>query len=234
MPEVKIPLTGGTMPAWLAVPSTPASVPGVVVLHDIFGMSQDNRNQADWLAEAGFLALAPDLYHRGGKLHCIRAVIRELMARSGAAFDDVEASRSWLEGQPGCNGKVGVIGFCMGGGFALLLISGKGFSAASINYGGKLPADFESFLDTACPVVGSYGAQAKWEQGVADDLARALDKALIPNDMKEYPDAGHGFMNQHGTFLLKLLRIRAVGYNEPATMDARRRITAFFHAHLDS
>jgi carboxymethylenebutenolidase len=94
MPEVKIPLTGGTMPAWLAVPSTPASVPGVVVLHDIFGMSQDNRNQADWLAEAGFLALAPDLYHRGGKLHCIRAVIRELMARSGAAFDDVEASRS--------------------------------------------------------------------------------------------------------------------------------------------
>ena len=234
MLEVKIPLPGGTMPAWLAVPSTPASVPGVVVLHDIFGMSQDNRNQADWLAEAGFLALAPDLYHRGGKLHCIRAVIRELMARSGAAFDDVEAARAWLLAQSNCNGKVGVIGFCMGGGFALLLISGKGFSAASINYGGKLPTDFESFLDTACPVVGSYGAQAKWEQGVADDLARALDKALIPNDVKEYPDAGHGFMNQRGTFLLKLLRIRAVGHNEPATMDARRRITAFFHAHLDS
>jgi hypothetical protein len=83
------------------------------------------------------------------------------MARSGAAFDDVEASRSWLEGQPGCNGKVGVIGFCMGGGFALLLISGKGFSAASINYGGKLPTDFESFLDTACPVLAAIRKRRK-------------------------------------------------------------------------
>ena len=233
MPDVHIPTPRGQMPAWLAAPSTLAPVPGVVVLHDIYGMSQDHRNQADWLAEAGFLAISPDLYYRGGLLFCLRSVIRDLLAGAGPAFDDVEAARAWLLSQPNCNGKAGVIGFCMGGGFAMLLVSGHGFSAASINYGGKLPPDVDNFLKTACPVVGSYGALSKWEQGDADRLEQALQRALVPHDVKEYADAGHSFMNNHGAFVFKLLRFTGIGYNEPAAMDARRRITAFFHKHLD-
>jgi carboxymethylenebutenolidase len=235
MPDVLIPTPRGQMPAWLAVPPGPVPSPSVVVLHDVFGMSRDHRNQANWLAEAGFTALSIDLYYKGGLLLCLRSVIRDLMARSGAAFDDVEAARNWLLAQPNSNGKVGVIGFCMGGGFALLLASGHGFSAASVNYGGKLPKDVDDFLKTACPVVGSYGGQAKWEQGVADELQRALERALVPHDVKEYPDAGHSFMNKHrGYGFVKVLRYKAVGYDETATMDARRRIIAFFHTHLGS
>jgi len=232
MPEVLIPTPRGQMPAWFAVPSATSPTPGVVVLHDIGGMSQDHRNQANWLAEAGFLALSIDLYYKGGLLLCLRSVIRDLIARSGPAFDDVEATRAWLLAQPNCNGKAGVIGFCMGGGFAMLLVSGHGFSAASINYGGKLPPDVDEFLKTACPVVGSYGGLAKWEQGHADELQRALERALVPHDVKEYLDAGHSFMNNHHSFFLKILRFAGIGYSEPAAMDARRRISAFFHTHL--
>ena len=232
MPDIVVPTPRGEMPCYLAVPPKPGSMPGVVVLHDVLGMSQDHRNQADWLAQAGFLALAVDLYYMGGKLTCIREVIRDLTARTGPAFDDVEAARTWLAAQPGCSGKTGVIGFCMGGGFALLLISGHGFSVASVNYGGPLPKDFDDFLHAACPVVGSYGGMARWERGVADQLRTALDRALVPNDCKEYPDAGHAFMNQHGKFVMKLLRFTGIGYNEAATMDARSRIVAFFHRHL--
>ena len=136
-----------------------------------------------------------DLYYTGNKFLCIRKVIRELMARTGPAFDDVEAARAWLLGQPKCNGRVGVIGFCMGGGFALLLASGHGFNAASVNYGGPLPADVDDFLSTACPMVVSYGGQARWERGVAHILEQKLQRALIPHDVVEYPNAGHSFMN---------------------------------------
>lgn len=232
MSDVVVATGRGEMRCYLAVPPGTDSAPGVIVLHDVGGMSQDHRNQADWLASAGFLALAVDLYYRGGLVRCIRSIARDLMARTGPAFDDVESCRAWLAAQPRCTGRIGVVGFCMGGGFALLLVSGHGFSAASINYGGKLPPDIDSFLNAACPVIGSYGARSPWEKNVADELERVLTRALVVHDVKEYPEAGHSFMNDKHQFWFKLLRFTGIAYNEPATMDARKRIASFFHIHL--
>ena len=170
MGDITIPVNSGDLPVFVAIPEQVSPWPGVVVLHDAGGMKEDLRNQTRWLAREGFLAAAPNLYFRGPMMKCLFAIARDLKARRGPTYDDVEAVRAWLVRQQGCTGKIGVIGFCMGGGVALLLAPGYGFGAASVNYGGPLPNDAETFLARACPIVASYGARDHWNRGVAQKL----------------------------------------------------------------
>ena len=234
MSDITIPVNGGDLPVFAAVPEQRAPWPGVVVLHDVGGLQEDIRNQARWLADEGFLAAAPNLYFRGPMMKCVFAIARDLKARRGQTYDDVEAVRSWLVRHEGCTGKIGVIGFCMGGGIALLLAPGSGFAAAGVNYGGPLPEDANAFLSRACPIVGSYGAKDRWNRGVAQRLEQTLTTACIAHDVKEYPDAGHSFLNHPASWWFKALRVIDIGYDAPAAEDARKRIVAFFKQHLSS
>jgi carboxymethylenebutenolidase len=229
MPAVTLP---GEVKAHLATPPVGAGPwPGVVVLHESFGLNDDIRQQADRLAAAGYLAAAPDLFSDGGRLRCLRATFRAVMSGRGKAFDDIEAARSWLAGHDDCTGRVGVIGFCLGGGFALLTAA-RGFAASAPNYA-HLPKDLDGALDGACPVVASYGGRDKTLRGTAAKLEAGLERAGVEHDVREYPEAGHSFLNRHdlgpgGA----ILRVAGIGYHEPSAEHAWGRILRFFEAHL--
>jgi carboxymethylenebutenolidase len=237
MPDLPYPGDGGMVHGHLAVPGGVGAVPpperwpGVVVIHEAFGLTEGIRQQADRLASQGYLAFAPDLY--GGKswIRCVRGVTQQLRAKSGPAFTAIESARAWLASRPDCSGTTGVIGFCMGGGFALLCAPRDGFAAVSVNYG-EIPADAESFLEGACPIIGSFGARDPMGTTPPNRLQQALDTLGVPHDIKIYPDAGHHFMTKAPAPLAPLAGAARRGYHESAAEDSWRRIFAFFDEHL--
>ena len=231
MNEVSISTPHHQLKSYLATPKGEGPWPAVIVLHDIFGLTDVTRQHADWLAEQGYLAVAPDLFSWGGRLRCIRALMMDLSAGKGAAFDDVDTVRQWLEGRQDCTGKSGVIGFCATGKFAILLAAGHGFSASATNYG-PLPNDIDAIMGGACPVVASYGGSDWTLKGAATRLKGALERNDIEHDVKEYPDAGHSFLDDYKGLIGVLGVIIGASYKDKEAADARSRILAFFARHL--
>lgn len=217
--------------AHLAEPTGDARAPGVVVLHEVYGLNADIRAHTDRLAAEGYLALAPDLYSGpGGRARCVVATLRSMAGGTGQAYDDIDAARQWLAGHPRSNGTVGVLGFCMGGGFALAMAP-RGFAAAAPCYG-TVPNDAETTLAGACPVVASYGADDRMLRNHAARLRTALEHLDVPHDVKEYPHASHSFLNRHSGIPSVLDRVMRTGYRPEAADDAWSRILAFFDEHL--
>ena len=231
MPPISLPRGDGST-AYLARPDRhPAPWPGVVVIHELTGLNDDIRRQSDRLAEAGYLALAPDLFRGRAAVRCLRATFRALGSGHGPAVDDILAGQAWLRDNDECTGRVGIIGFCMGGGFALLLTD-RGFDVCSVNYG-PLPKDAEDVFGGACPIVASYGRKDRLFGDVPATLEPMLTELGVDHDVRLYPDAGHSFINRHRLGPVAApLRAAGVGHHEASAEDAWVRILRFFDRHL--
>jgi carboxymethylenebutenolidase len=229
MTTIEIDTPAGRIDALLGLPAGEGPWPGVVVIHDGFGHGPDKQAISDRIAQAGYVALTPNMYARGGRVRCITRVMRELLTKRGRALDDILAARDHLQSMPECVGRVGIAGFCMGGGFALIM-SPKGFGASAPFYGTPLPRNLSETLDGACPIVASFGGRDPLGRGAANKLRETTAAKNITADIKAYPEAGHGFANELPG--QPLLRVAGFGYHRATADDAWSRVFAFFGEHL--
>lgn len=220
---------GFAMSAYISRPKAQAKAPGILFIYEAFGMNDEMIRIADELADEGYVVLLPDLFDRGSWFSCVRQAMKDLKAGQGRGVQDLVQARNWLAQQDYVESeRIGVMGLCMGGGFALLL--GKtGLFQVSAPFYGQVPEK----LDGICPVVASYGGQDKMLVKDAQRLERELPALGIPYDMKIYPQAGHSFMNRPANGLVRLLGgAMGAGYQPDAAADAKQRLVRFLKAHL--
>lgn len=229
MTTIQIDTSDGPIDALLGLPSTEGPWPGIVVIHDALGYGPDKEAISQRIRQGGFIALTPNLYSRGGRARCITRVMRELLTKRGRTLDDILAARDHLQAMPESTGRVGIAGFCMGGGFALIM-SPNGFGASAPFYGTPLPRNLSETLDGACPIVASFGRRDPLGIGAPEQLRKTAGAKNIVADIKVYPGAGHSFANKLPG--QPLLRVAGFGYNRAAADDAWARVFSFFSEHL--
>lgn len=229
---------GRSMRALLELPETSAPTggwPAVVVIHDIFGFSPDLQRIARRFADSGYAALAPALFDGAGAPPlCVARTLRDMSHGEGPAFERLDQARSFLAARPEiAAGRIGVTGFCMGGGFALAWAARGGLKVCAPYYG-RVPGRTES-LGRICPVVAGYGERDAPLLSHVRRLERYLEETGVPHDVKLYPGVGHSYMNDHGNgpmaAILRRLPMHAA-YDENAAEDSWRRMLDFLAKHL--
>lgn len=227
--DVEIPGEGGSTPAFALLPE--GATRGVVVLHEIFGRQPEIARVVERFAALGYAAVAPDLFHGRSKPGCIREALRTIRTGTGPFAEKTRAARTWLCEQAGLDAsQVGLIGFCLGGGFALAF--GQGFGAVSTNYG-DLPPD--ELLGQLGPTIGCYGGRDRIFGKNGPRLERRLTALGVPVETHTYPEIGHSFLTDGhhpiGHFLSR--PYFHIEYRPEVAEAAWQKILAFLERHLD-
>lgn len=212
------------LPAYHARPAEGFRSPAVVIVHELFGINDNIRDITRRFAEAGYAALAVDLMAYGNRKLCILRLFAALAVRpfSNRALQEIQLGLRWLQARPDVDSSKGaIIGFCMGGGYALAAACVEDRIQASSVFYGMTPRPVRRFKD-ACPIVGSYPERDGFTVGQSRTLERTLDKYGIPHDFSVYPDAEHSFFNDD-----------LESFNPEAAADAWRRTLTFFADNLE-
>ena len=234
MELARIAAPSGSLKAALAAPRQEGLRPAVIVIHEVMGLNADIREKAQRFSDMGYVALAPDLYSTRGPMPlCVVRTVRGLGSGEGPVFADLEACRAWLVARPEVDAsRIGVAGFCLGGGIALLFAVRAEVGAAAVFYGSVPKRSAE--MEGVCPVVAGYGGRDR----VFGRQGRTLDSHLealgVAHDVITYPEAGHSFLSDHHGVLAKLSSWgpMKVGFKAAAAEDSWRRVEAFFGEHL--
>lgn len=216
----------GKIKAYVAQPRKPkagAKLPGILVIHENRGLNEHIEDVARRAALGGYIAIAPDGLSVAGGAPADQEAARDLFAKQDPAriAGDVLAAVPWLAANPLCDGKIGVVGFCYGGGLALrAAIEAEGVDAAVCFYGRQLSADETKRLKV--PVLLNYaGSDERVNAGIPEFRA-ALDAVGAPYSLNMYPGTQHGFHNDSSS----------ARYNEPAAKLAWSRTMDFFDTYL--
>jgi carboxymethylenebutenolidase len=187
--------------SFIVYPEVKDKAPAVIVIHEIFGLTDWVRGVADQLAEAGYIAIAPDLLsgmgEKGGGTESFKGgdamkAIRDLPPTQ--ITDDLNAVAKYVAGRPSCNGKLAVCGFCWGGGQTFrYATNNKDLKAAFVFYGGG-PTEEKAIERIACPVYGFYGENDNRVNATIDKSKELMKAAGKKYEPVIYKGAGHGFM----------------------------------------
>lgn len=186
----------------IAYPEVKDKATAVIVIHEIFGLSDWVRSVTDQLAEAGYIAIAPDLLSGTapggggtaelGGMDAVRKAISGLPADQITA--DLNAVAAYVAKLPACNGKVVVAGFCWGGGQTFRFVTNNKNMKAAFSFYGPMPEKDEDLARIQCPVYGFYGGNDARINASIPRATEQMKKAGKPYDPVTYEGAGHGFM----------------------------------------
>jgi carboxymethylenebutenolidase len=206
----------------LALPDGPGPHPGVVVIHEAYGLNDNIKDISARFAEQGYAALAVDLFGGRNRAICMARYMTGMLAGSVDRYGigELKDALTHLAGLPEVDPeRIGAIGFCMGGGFAIAWACTDRRLKAIAPFYGANPRPLDA-VERACPVVGSY-PEKDFTASAGRSLESALERHKIAHDIKIYPGAGHSFFNDRGR-----------AYDKDAAADSWTRVLGFFGQHL--
>jgi carboxymethylenebutenolidase len=222
MAEVEFEANGGTANGYLAEPE--GTGPGVVVLQEWWGVDDAVRRIVDGFAEEGFVALAPDLFHGETTEQPDEAQQKMMAMNMDEAEKEMRGAVEYLASHEKCDGTVGTVGFCLGGGLSVWAAAANPKVGAAVTYYYVMPHGKPDFSNIDAPVLGHFGTA---DDFVSTDDANALEQELrdagVEAVFEYYEGGGHAFANDHN---------RLGTYHEGHAQSAWRKTVDFLRRHL--